>query len=137
MIGKPTWFKRRTVGWGIRPVTVQGWIYVGCILALCFAGALLPVSKTTQLAVTAGLILVVILDTFNIMVHMPANECAQQPKARAERNAAWFKSCFLIALLVYQAQSALTCAAQINPFLLCIILGGALAKVLTYWYLQR
>lgn len=88
MIGKPAWFRPRKAGWGIYPITWQGWVYVGSILALCFAGMLLPVSKTTQLAVTAGLIVVVILDTFNIIVHMPANECAQQPKARAERNAA-------------------------------------------------
>lgn len=128
--------KQRTVSKSTRPIPWQGWIYTSSILALGIAGALLPVNKITQLSITAGLILVVILDSFNIVVHMPANECAQQP-TRAERYAAWFKSCFLIALLAYQTQSALTCAAQINPFLLCIILGGALTKVLTYWYLQR
>lgn len=29
MFGKPEWFKPKIFGWGLNPVTKQGWIYVG------------------------------------------------------------------------------------------------------------
>lgn len=29
MFGKPEWFKPKVFGWGLNPVTKQGWIYVG------------------------------------------------------------------------------------------------------------
>ena len=27
MFGKPHWFKPRTIGWGLNPITWQGWVY--------------------------------------------------------------------------------------------------------------
>lgn len=34
MIGKAEWFRERRYGWGLTPVTWQGWIYVGATLAI-------------------------------------------------------------------------------------------------------
>ena len=27
MFGKPGWFRQKTVGWGLRPVSWKGWLY--------------------------------------------------------------------------------------------------------------
>lgn len=27
MFGKPHWFRKKKVGWGLRPITLQGWAY--------------------------------------------------------------------------------------------------------------
>lgn len=27
MFGKPEWFRKKSVGWGVRPVTWKGWLY--------------------------------------------------------------------------------------------------------------
>lgn len=34
MFGKPEWFKPKTFGWGIDPVTWQGWTWLGIWLAV-------------------------------------------------------------------------------------------------------
>lgn len=34
MFGKPEWFKPKTFGWGLQPVTKQGWIYTGVWLGV-------------------------------------------------------------------------------------------------------
>ena len=39
MIAKKEWFKPRIFGWGLRPVTWEGWIYV-VVAVLLFLGAL-------------------------------------------------------------------------------------------------
>ena len=34
MFGKPEWFREKTVGWGLMPITWQGWAYVGAWIAV-------------------------------------------------------------------------------------------------------
>jgi len=29
MFGKPQWFRPKTIGWGLVPITWQGWLYTG------------------------------------------------------------------------------------------------------------
>lgn len=36
MFGKPEWFRDKAIGWGLRPVTWQGWVYTliwGAVIA--------------------------------------------------------------------------------------------------------
>jgi len=40
MFGKPHWFRKKNIGWGLTPITIQGWIYAlawAAVLALPFA----------------------------------------------------------------------------------------------------
>jgi len=40
MFGNPQWFRKKKFGWGLTPITVQGWIYALCwatVLAAPFA----------------------------------------------------------------------------------------------------
>ena len=39
MIGKPEWFTYRFLGWGVRPKTKEGWLYIAVFAALASAGA--------------------------------------------------------------------------------------------------
>lgn len=44
MFGKPEWFVPKRIGWGLTPVTWQGWVYAlvwGVIIAAPFVGLLL------------------------------------------------------------------------------------------------
>ena len=34
MFGKPEWFRPEKIGWGLTPVTWQGWLYAGIWLVL-------------------------------------------------------------------------------------------------------
>ena len=41
MFGKPEWFVPKSMGWGLRPVTKEGWIYAGVWLGVLIAPFLL------------------------------------------------------------------------------------------------
>jgi hypothetical protein len=63
MFGKPQWFREKTVGWGLTPVTWQGWAYVAGWVAMIVVPAVLVVASTGVLyalvwvAAAAGLLL--------------------------------------------------------------------------------
>ncbi len=43
MFGKPAWFRKKTVGWGLRPVCWQGWLYAALwagVICVPFIGLL-------------------------------------------------------------------------------------------------
>jgi hypothetical protein len=43
MFGKPAWFRKKKVSWGLRPVSWQGWLYAGVwvgVICLPFVGLL-------------------------------------------------------------------------------------------------
>jgi len=60
MFGKPHWFRAKTCGWGVKPVTWQGWFYVAAwtgVIALPFLMLLvhhLAPEAALWLAVTIG-----------------------------------------------------------------------------------
>ena len=81
MFGKPHWFRKRTVGWGLTPVNFQGrayaWIWAA-ILVLPFALLVIrhqPVEGLVWLAAAGGFL---IYDIRHIMVAM------KPPVAEAE-----------------------------------------------------
>ncbi len=36
MFGKPEWFKKKTFGWGVTPISWQGWLYTGVWVTAIF-----------------------------------------------------------------------------------------------------
>lgn len=70
MFGKPQWFKPKTFGWGLTPVTWQGWIYtlvwavalLGPYLWLLFRLGIWPASLVEGLLI--GLL---VADTWHIL----------------------------------------------------------------------
>ena len=70
MIAKKDWFKPRILGWGLRPVTMEGWIYV-LVAVLLFFGALnLPVSEITKIVIAGGVMTVFLVDSLVVMFQM-------------------------------------------------------------------
>jgi hypothetical protein len=63
MFGRPEWFRPKTFGWGLTPVTWQGWIYTGvwtALMVLPFVLLLLrhqPVEASAWLGLTIGALL--------------------------------------------------------------------------------
>lgn len=60
MFGKPQWFRPKTVGWGLTPITWQGWLYTLCWAAVLVLPFLVliwrhqPVEATAWLAIGIG-----------------------------------------------------------------------------------
>lgn len=63
MFGKPQWFKEKTVGWGLHPVTWQGWVYTliwAGVLVIPFVALLMmrrEAEAAVWLAASAGALL--------------------------------------------------------------------------------
>jgi hypothetical protein len=80
MFGKPHWFRKKTVGWGLTPVTFMGRTYAGiwaAVLVLPFAMLVMrhqPIEGMIWLVAAGGFLL---YDVRHIMVSM-------KPPAQAE-----------------------------------------------------
>jgi len=140
MIGKKEWFKRRKYGgWGIFPKTWQGWIYIAVIIALFVIIQMLPfVDEKNNMIATIVLAILVIADTFEIMIHIPMDERERDHEAKSERNALWTMLAILIAGILYQAiSSTINKTVEVDPVIITALLGAVIVKAITNIYLER
>ena len=139
MIGKPEWFVRRKyMGWGLMPVTWQGWVYSACVI-LPFA--VLFTFKTvtqTEIAILIAWMLIVCADLFHIMIHVARDERDRIHEAIAERNAMWVMVIILTAGVAYQsASSGVGGIANVDPVILVAIVIGLATKAVSNIYLDK
>ena len=77
MFGKPEWFVPKKFGWGLRPVTKEGWIYAGAwfaVLCLPFVG-LLMIGKWLEAVIwIIAMILFLLVDVKMILAAMVRQE---------------------------------------------------------------
>ena len=81
MFGKPHWFRKKKIGWGLTPITVQGWAYAltwATVLAFPFTLLVLREQAVEAMvwATAAGGLLV--YDVRHIMVAMRPAEPAEE-----------------------------------------------------------
>lgn len=77
MFGKPQWFAPKKFGWGLRPVTKEGWIYAGvwcAVLILPFVGMLLSHKWLEAIIWIAAMIGFLIVDVKMILRAMQRRE---------------------------------------------------------------
>jgi len=77
MFGKPEWFVAKSFGWGLRPVTKEGWIYTGvwtAVLILPFIGLLLASKWAEAIVWIVAMIGFLIFDVKLILRTMKRNE---------------------------------------------------------------
>jgi hypothetical protein len=140
MIGKPEWFERRKYGgWGIRPKTWQGGVYLALVLIPFIIFQALPYwDIDTRIVVTFGWIVFLLLDVTHIMVCLKRDEREFKIEAMSERNAAWVMMLVLIVAILYQIiTSALQQKVRVDWFLVVALFGGMIAKTLSNIVLER
>ena len=87
MFGKPQWFRPKKIGWGLVPITWQGWLYtggwVGAILAPFFLllSRYQPLEAMAWMAVSGGALLYDVWHIRCTMFAPPQVAAAQAPKA--------------------------------------------------------
>lgn len=141
MIGNPKWFKRRKyMGWGITPVTWQGWLYLlGLLSLILLVYAVMRwfhIKLEYSITVMTFLLGLMLIDTSIIMHRLDKDEREAQHEAIAERNAAWAMLIIIGAGIIFQVVSGIVNQNIIlDPFLIGALLIGVLAKSLTNWYL--
>jgi cobalamin biosynthesis protein CobD/CbiB len=71
MFGKTVWFKEKKIGWGLRPVTWQGWVYSLVwllVVAIPFLLLLLAMHRAPEAAIWMGVsLLAMLLDVRSIV----------------------------------------------------------------------
>src|SRR5262245_53133172 len=127
MIGNPNWFDiRKYSGWGLRPKTWQGWIYVFGLIAPLLLFQMIPhMDNKIRISFTAIWMVFILLEAIDITIRIKKDERERLHEAIAERNAAWFITVILALALLYQGmQSALTGQFLLDPLLIVALLGG-------------
>ncbi len=105
MIGKPEWFAYRIFGWGLRPKTWQGWLYIA-VLALLIGGSVAAATVYPPMAWVAGIVLALFLiDMLHIMLQLPkvSDERENYHQLLIERNCSFAAIAALLLVAFYQA----------------------------------
>lgn len=121
MIAKSSWFSiRKFGGWGLTPNTWQGWVYlIIFILPLIFFKNQVFIYSWTA---------ILVIDLFDVFLHLKKDERETLHEAIAERNALWIIILVLIVgCLVRQS---------IDPIILISLAAGTITKAITHFYLR-
>jgi hypothetical protein len=129
MIGNPKWFcTRKYTGWGLTPITWQGWLYVIIFIIPIAIINSIPLDQNIKnifSIIVAGLL---VLDILHIMTQIKKDERERLHEAIADRNALWF---MIFGLLVY-----FFIEQNFDPLLLAAIIGATLIRAITQIYLR-
>jgi hypothetical protein len=67
-ITKKAWFGKRILGWGYRPISLEGWLVTGVFLVALFTGI-----NYLEKTATGYAILAVILIVFHIIIYLTSD----------------------------------------------------------------
>ncbi|HIH09414.1 MAG TPA: hypothetical protein HA254_01975 [Candidatus Diapherotrites archaeon] len=140
MIGKAEWFhSRKYTGWGLSPKGWQGWAYpIAMALPPLAFSALYGGPAEIRMAVIGLWVVILALDTIDIMANLKKDEREAAHEAIAEGNVAWFMVVVLAIGVAFEvASSAVRGALSVDPFLLIALLGAVIVKAATNIFLER
>ena len=142
MIGKPEWFTYRIFGWGIRPKTWQGWVYLAFFAGILGFTAAVTINRAANawvFGIVGGLLM---LDIIHIMTKMPKvhDERENQHQLIIERNVSFAAILAILGVVLFQTfQNAEIARAGGYPFdmSLMVVLGVmVVVKAASYGYLK-
>lgn len=144
MIGKPEWFTYRIFGWGLRPRTKEGWMYIGVFCLIALGWAFLPLTETIKFWGLGILIAILMIDVLHIMTQLPKHhdERENYHQLLIERNASFVGVVGLLLAAVYESWKVGFLPQEnwlslpFSPLFLYVLLAMALAKGLTSLYLH-
>lgn len=104
MIGKPKWFTYKLFGWGIRPKTWQGWLYILAWIILVVLAGILPLSEMIKGLIITILIIVIVVDSLHILSQLGKyhDERQKSHQATGDRNACYAAIAAILIIVVYQ-----------------------------------
>ena len=140
MLGKPEWFERRKfMGWGIKPKTWQGGLYLVALLApLIIFVSYFKGAEEVKFGVVGLWVVFVLLDTLDIMRKLNKDEREERHEAIAERNAAWFMVAVLTVGFGYDMiMSTIQGVFAVHPFIVVALFGAVVVKAVSNYWLER
>ncbi|MFA5857004.1 MAG: hypothetical protein WC867_06595 [Candidatus Pacearchaeota archaeon] len=140
MIGNPKWFKRRKYGgWGLCPITLQGWIYSIIIVAITIAITLIPFN---DMKIKIGVIIIwaifLVVEFGSLMVKIN-DEREKIHEAFAERNALWAIILVIVIGVAYQSATSSVKGdfSSVDPFLIAAVVIGLIVKAISNFWFER
>lgn len=141
MLGKSEWFRRRKYGgWGLTPVTWQGWAYIAALIAPFVVFQTFARNFEAKTVMVVGVIwsALLIVEVARLMAGLLLDERERLHEAVAERNALWAILCILVGGYLYRAAVTEGASlATIDPLVLVAIVVGLAVKALTNIYLDK
>jgi cobalamin synthase len=129
MIGNPKWFcLRKYTGWGLTPVTWQGWLYIVVFIIPIAIINSIPLDQNIKNILTIVLAGLLIIEILHIMTQIKEDEREKLHGAIADRNALWF---VIFMLLIYFFIKQI-----FDPLLLVALIGATLIRAGTQFYLR-
>ncbi len=143
MIGKPEWFTYRLFGWGIRPKTKEGWLYIAAFVALLLVVGFIPMGMAAHAWLLGIIVAVLLLDTLHIMVQLPkvSDERENYHQLVIERNCSFAAIAALIIVAAYEAwrNGGVPSGPWNLPFdygIAVVLIVMLVAKVASYAYVK-
>jgi hypothetical protein len=140
MIGRPEWFTYRVFGWGIRPKTWQGWVYLAGFLGVIALVSILPVPGARKYLFAVA-IAILTLDALIIMAKLPSahDERENRNQLIIERNVSFGALAAILGVAIYQSLKGKLPSAGV-PFdtsLLIVLCAMVAVKVGSALYANR
>jgi hypothetical protein len=142
MIGKPEWFTYRIFGWGVRPRTWQGWVYLAVVAALMGLISFLPLANIIHMWCFGILVGIVVLDVILIMTQLDKvhDEREKLQQMIIERNCSFAAITTLSAIGIFQSFKYWHFAQfdnLIDVSILIVVGVMAVTKIVSTWYVRR
>lgn len=129
MFGNPKWFTlRKYTGWGLTPVTWQGWLYTALFVAPIAILESISVAQNFKTVFTTVWVIIFLADIFHIMIQLKKDERERLHEAISDRNALWFMMLVLIGWVLFKQ--------DLNPIFFIALIGATLVKAATNFYLR-
>lgn len=141
MFGKPEWFRRRKYGgWGLAPVTWQGWAYIGALIVPFIILQAFAKRIDASVVMLVGIVwsAILVVEVARLMAGLLMDERERLHEAVAERNALWVILVILVGGYVYRtAQASGNALDVIDPLVIVAVVAGTAVKSLSNIYLDR
>lgn len=139
MIAKPEWFRRRRYsGWGLTPITKEGWLYVMAMAGIFIFIRIFPVVLQVKIILSTLWIVFFLVDILQTMASIKLDEREQKIDAISERNAAWTMVTFLALVIIYVSTFGKDMKGiDLMPILIFPIFAGVFAKGLSNFILEK
>lgn len=142
MIGKPEWFTYRIFGWGVRPRTWQGWVYLAAVAAIMGLIKFLPVANAIRMWCFGILVGLVVLDVIIIMTRLDKehDERERLQQMIIERNCSFAAVTALSAIAIFQAfknRHLGEIGIHFDGSILIVIVVMAVTKLISTWHVRR
>jgi hypothetical protein len=139
MIGKPEWFTYRIFGWGLRPKTKEGWIYIITAILIVVGISILPISNLYKMIATFSIAGLLLIDTLHIMLLLPKlhDERENFHQLLIERNCSFSAIGAIVLIVIYQSLTNLDKAVPYDISLMVVLGVMVLAKIVSTVYTKK